>query len=172
MFTYFSFTVLNSNGNFILVGNILFSNFFFFTVSECKIKCGIPPSPKVIGEILFEKGSTYYSLTVLVKKSHRESPWLSSGYDFAFQCGRGLIRGRGAKILHALGPEDQNRQYCNKFNQDFKNGPHQKILKRHREGYVLQYPNDNKTEMWLLRLDSPVNTEGRGGTILPLFAAL
>ena len=142
--------MLNSNGNFILVGNTLFSNFFFFTVRECKIKCGIPPSPKVIGEILFEKGSTYYNLTALVKKKKATErvpgcPVVKTSPSSAG--GRGLIWGRGAKILHALGPEDQNRQYCNKFSQDFKNGPHQKILKRHREGYILQYPNDNKTEM-------------------------
>ena len=40
--------------------------------------------------------------------------------------------GQGAKILHALGPKNQNikqKQHCNKFNKDFKNGPHQKIFK-------------------------------------------
>ena len=43
--------------------------------------------------------------------------------------GAGPIPGRGAKIPHALGPKNQNikqKQYCNKFNKDFKNGPHQK----------------------------------------------
>ena len=37
----------------------------------------------------------------------------------------------GTKIPHALGPKKQKninqKQYCNKFNKDFKNGPHQKI---------------------------------------------
>ena len=45
--------------------------------------------------------------------------------------GAGLIPGRGAKIPHALGPKNQNikqKQYCNKLNRDFKNGPHQKNL--------------------------------------------
>ena len=35
----------------------------------------------------------------------------------------------GAKISHALWPKNQNvkqKQYCNKFNKDFKNGPSQK----------------------------------------------
>ena len=44
-----------------------------------------------------------------------------------------LIPGQRAKIPHALQPEKQNikqRQYCNKFNKDFKNGPHQKIFKK------------------------------------------
>ena len=39
----------------------------------------------------------------------------------------GSIPGQGAKILQEA--ENQNtkqKQYCNKFNKDFKNGPHQK----------------------------------------------
>ena len=37
--------------------------------------------------------------------------------------GAGLIPGRVAKIPHAPGPKNQNikrKQYCNKFNKDFK----------------------------------------------------
>ena len=47
--------------------------------------------------------------------------------------GVGWIPGRGAKILHVSGPKSQNikqKQYCNKFRKDFKNGPHKKILKK------------------------------------------
>ena len=36
--------------------------------------------------------------------------------------GVGLIPGRGAKLLHALWPKNQNmkqKPYCNKFNKDF-----------------------------------------------------
>ena len=43
--------------------------------------------------------------------------------------GAGLIAGRGAKIPHASRPKNQNvkqKQCCNKFNKDLKNGPHQK----------------------------------------------
>ena len=43
------------------------------------------------------------------------------------------IPGGGAKIPHTLGPKNQNikqKQYCNKFSRDFKNCPHQKILKK------------------------------------------
>ena len=39
--------------------------------------------------------------------------------------------GQETKIPRALGPETQNikqKQYCNKFNKDFKNGPHQKYI--------------------------------------------
>ena len=41
--------------------------------------------------------------------------------------GAGLIPGQGIKIPHVLQPKDQNikqKPYCNKFNKDFKNGPH------------------------------------------------
>ena len=43
--------------------------------------------------------------------------------------GAGLIPGRGATSPHASWPKNQDKkqkQYCNKFNKDFKNGPHQK----------------------------------------------
>ena len=43
--------------------------------------------------------------------------------------GVGSIPGWGAKIPHASGPKNQNikqKQDCNKFNKDFKNGPLQK----------------------------------------------
>ena len=45
--------------------------------------------------------------------------------------GAALIPGQRAKIPHALQPRNQNikhKQYCNKFNKDFKNVPHQKNL--------------------------------------------
>ena len=47
--------------------------------------------------------------------------------------GTGSIPGRGAKIPYTSWPKNQNikqKQYCNKFNKDFKNGPHQKNLKK------------------------------------------
>ena len=43
--------------------------------------------------------------------------------------GVGSIPGWGAEIPHAAQPKNKNikqKQYCNKFNKDFKNGPHQK----------------------------------------------
>ena len=46
--------------------------------------------------------------------------------------GASSIPGWGAKIPHAWRPKNQNikqKQYCNKFNKDFKNGPHQKKKK-------------------------------------------
>ena len=42
-----------------------------------------------------------------------------------------VVPRRGAKIPHALQPKHQNikqKQYCNKFNKDFKNDPHQKKI--------------------------------------------
>ena len=47
--------------------------------------------------------------------------------------GAGSIPSQGAKIPHASGPKNQNikqKQYCNKFNKDFKNGPYQKKKKK------------------------------------------
>ena len=47
--------------------------------------------------------------------------------------GVGSIPRQRAKIPHASCPENQNiiqRQYCNKFNKDLKNGPHQKKKKK------------------------------------------
>ena len=52
--------------------------------------------------------------------------------------GEGSIPGQGAKIPHASWPKKQNikqKQFCNKFNKDFKNGLHQKkkILKKKKD---------------------------------------
>jgi len=41
----------------------------------------------------------------------------------------GSIPGQGVKIPHASWPKNQNiiqKQYCNKFNKDFKNDPYKK----------------------------------------------
>ena len=46
--------------------------------------------------------------------------------------GAGLIPNQGAKIPHASQSKNQNikqKQYCNKFSKDFKNGPHLKKKK-------------------------------------------
>ena len=54
--------------------------------------------------------------------------------------GEGSIPGGVAKIPHASRPKKQNikqKQYCNKFNKDFLNGPHQKrkeLLKKSQTG--------------------------------------
>ena len=50
------------------------------------------------------------------------------------------IPGRGAKIPHASRPKNQNvkqRQYCNKFNKDFKNRRHQKSLKKKKRSKLI-----------------------------------
>ena len=47
--------------------------------------------------------------------------------------GLGTISGWGAKIPHASQSKYQNikqKQYCNKFSKDFKNGQHQKKEKK------------------------------------------
>ena len=53
--------------------------------------------------------------------------------------GKGSIPSQRTKIPYALPPKIQNinqKQYCNKFNKDFKNGSHQKkekIFKKKRK---------------------------------------
>ena len=46
--------------------------------------------------------------------------------------GVGSIPGWGTKIPHALQPKKskhkKKKQYCDKFNKDFKHGPHQKYI--------------------------------------------
>ena len=55
--------------------------------------------------------------------------------------GAGSIPGWETEIPRASRPENQNirkKQYCNKFNKDFKNGSHQKNLKKKRKDGVPQ----------------------------------
>ena len=72
------------------------------------------------------------------KRQHRDFPGGPVVKTSSSNAGcAGSIPGRRAKISHALEPKNQNikqKQYCNKFNKDFKNnGPHQKILKKKKE---------------------------------------
>ena len=46
------------------------------------------------------------------------------------------IPGWGSEIPHASWPKNQNvkqKEYCNKFNEDFKTGPHEKKKKERKE---------------------------------------
>ena len=50
--------------------------------------------------------------------------------------GAGLIPGRGTKIPHTSWPKNPNKkqkQHCNKFHKDFKDGPHQKYVIKERD---------------------------------------
>ena len=52
--------------------------------------------------------------------------------------GVGLIPGGWAKIPHASRPKAQNikqKQYCNKFNEDFKNGQHKQRSEKRKKGW-------------------------------------
>ena len=64
-----------------------------------------------------------------IKEMGQGLPWWSSGQDFVLNAGGlGSISGQGAKIPHASWPKNtEQKQYFNKFNNDFKNGPQQKI---------------------------------------------
>ena len=60
--------------------------------------------------------------------------------------GVGPIPCWGAKIPHVSGSKNQNikqKQYCNKFDKDFKNGPHQK-KNRYRAMSSIQVVQDSK----------------------------
>ena len=64
--------------------------------------------------------------------------------------GAGSIPGWGTKIPRASQPKNQNikqKQYCNKFNKDFKNGPHPKNL--------FKKINKNKNALMIGRLFLP-----------------
>ena len=55
-------------------------------------------------------------------------PWQSNCEDSSF-----LVQGLWVWSLVALQPKNQTikqKQYCNKFNKDFKNGPHQNKWKK------------------------------------------
>ena len=56
--------------------------------------------------------------------------------------GAGSTPGQGAKIPHASQPKTQKnikqKQYCNKFNKDFKNGPHKKKIFKKKKNNVGQ----------------------------------
>ena len=55
--------------------------------------------------------------------------------------GTNLLSGWDAKIPHVSWPKNQNlKQYCNKFNTDFKDGPHQKNLLKKRKYYWILLP--------------------------------
>ena len=58
--------------------------------------------------------------------------------------GAGSIPGRGAKIPHASRPKNQNtkqKQYCNKFNPDFKKGSTSKTSFKKLYVYEVIYVN-------------------------------
>ena len=64
----------------------------------------------------------------------------------------GSIPGEGIKIPHASQPENQNikqKQYCNKFNKDFKNGPHhlKKNLDKKKRKRITAHSNLIKWEL-------------------------
>ena len=81
----------------------------------------------------------YYS-TIIKKGTSLVAQWLRLHVPNAG--GVGSIPGRGAKIPCASGPKNQNikqKQYCNKFNKDFKNGPYQKNLEKKKRITNLAY---------------------------------
>ena len=65
--------------------------------------------------------------------------------------GVGLMPGRGAKIPRASRPKNQNieqKRYCNKFNKDFKIGPHQKKKKIFKKKPYSNSFNDDQSNFF------------------------
>ena len=69
----------------------------------------------------------------------------------------GLIPGRGAKLPHASRPKNQNikqKQHCNKFNKELKNGPHQKTLKKNQRSFVHVCCTSSKNDLSMSQVPS------------------
>ena len=104
-----------------------------------------PPSGPRMKPRQFGCTSIYVKLTtfhllwswILEEIAKKGLPWRSVVKTLPSSAGgAGSIPGWGAKIPHASWPKYQNikqKQYCNKFNKDFKNGPHQKNLKKKKK---------------------------------------
>ena len=64
-------------------------------------------------------------------------PWSSSGWDFTFQMQDvrvpSLLGELGSHISRGQKAKTEQRQYCNKFNKNFENGPHPKKKKSLKE---------------------------------------
>ena len=72
-----------------------------------------------------------------------------------------LMPGQGVKIPYALWPKTQKvkqKQHCNKFNKDFKNGPHLKKNLKKKTLKILsyiRYENFKNTELTASPVRSP-----------------
>ena len=124
----------------------------------------------------FKPISSSTTVKYLIGWAFPGSPVVKEG--FAFE-GRqhgfaGRQPGRGAKIPRASWPNDQNikqKQYCNKFNEDFKNGSHNnnnKNLKKKKK--LIRQPQKELSHIWRLgtlerqvRSLSSRGLQGRGG---------
>ena len=79
----------------------------------------------------------YMTLTILFLKLFWDLPDAQVVKTSLFKAeGADLILGQGVKILHTSGAKNQNirlEKYYSKCNKDFKNGPHQKNIKKKRK---------------------------------------
>ena len=99
----------------------------FEETRTCCFLCTLTPRPGPHDLQIFASLSP--PLTATFKMQTPGLLWQSSSYV-------GPTPGQGAKNPHALGLKRQiikQKQYCNKFNKDFKNGPHQKRKKNLEE---------------------------------------
>ena len=107
---------------------------------------GIPSSAHEIKTVIWESqqdaSADLYLLSTLLPQSSQNRKLCCKEMNFlgllwqsmvttspSSAGGAGSIPGQGAKTPHDLQPRNQNikwKQYCSKFNKDFKNGPHPK----------------------------------------------
>ena len=83
----------------------------------------------------------YMTLTILFLKLFWDLPDAQVVKTSLFKAeGADLILGQGVKILHTSGAKNQNirlEKYYSKCNKDFKNGPHQKNIKKKEKRKLL-----------------------------------
>ena len=66
--------------------------------------------------------------TIIYNSQGRGLPWWSSGLESAIPLQEVWVQSLLREVIpHASRPKEQNikqKEYCNKFNKDFKNGPY------------------------------------------------
>ena len=91
-----------------------------------------------------------YMFAEVKASKYGDFPGGSSGSNIAFhhggQGGACSVLAQGTKIPHALQPKTQNikqKQYCNKFSKDVKNGPRQKKVLKNLDKLIDKIHNFN-----------------------------
>ena len=92
---------------------------------KCELGDGASKEELSLSEII-RVGPELNRISVPPRRDPRDFPAGPVAKTSLFSAeGAGSIPGQGIKVPHTLWPKKQNiKQYCNKFNKDFKDGPH------------------------------------------------
>ena len=93
---------------------------------------------------------------MLNEREYRDFPG-GSGIGWSFTFSVGSIPGQEAQIPHAWRPRNQNikqKHYYRKFKKDFKNGPHQKNIKK-KSVQLKKRERENMGTAWELEVWPP-----------------